>query len=314
MRFGLPIAWGNNATNPAWRPSMLGAPSVQTEIKFPHGKSFSSPKFTTAVQTSRAVVVPFSGIRHRKSSDTPSSKYRTDTISCAVSLWSVLSSRASENAGQARSLAISCTKMSPLKSSHRRAHVSDESGSFPICCTILSLFGKLANRTSALDMKAFLNICVRKRHLVLSEGVTDAIAGFIDMAWSFCKYRYSLRLAQISFKSFLELLHAIVFSNVRNIKALFVLRIVMALHIIAFQISNAFFAYQTHRFLVMLAITKKILMFPSIVKRSLSGTVKATFFFEWRHSIAEDDLVLSDGSSGFPGIQALVCHVWIFFK
>ena len=64
----------------------------------------------------------------------------TISISCAVSLLSVLSSRASEKAGEAGNLVISCMKMSPLNSSHRRAHVSGESGSFPICCTILSLF------------------------------------------------------------------------------------------------------------------------------------------------------------------------------
>ena len=80
-------------------------------------------------------------------------------------------------------------------------------------------------------------------------------------------------------KSFLELLHAFVFSHICTVKALFMLRIVMPFHVIAFQISKAFSAYQTHRFLFMFAIAKEVLMLLGSVKRSLSGIIK-TFFFQ----------------------------------
>ena len=90
------------------------------------------------------------------------------------------------------------------------------------------------------------------------------------------------------------------------------LRIVMPFHVIAFQISNAFSADQTHRFLVMFAIAKEVFMLPGSVKRSVSGIIKTTLFFDIRHSpeihkfnvsCVEDDLLLSDVSSGFLGIE-----------
>ena len=83
------------------------------------------------------------------------------------------------------------------------------------------------------------------------------------------------------------------------------LRIVMPFHVIAFQISNAFSA---HRFFVMFAEAKEMLMLPGSVKHSLSEIIKTTFFFDIRHSpeihkfnvsCVEDDLLLSDVSSGF---------------
>ena len=89
----------------------------------------------------------------------------------------------------------------------------------------------------------------------------------------------------------------------------FNLQIVMLFHVIAFQISNAFSAYQTHRFLVMFAMAKEELMLPGSVKRSLSGII---IFFDIRHSpeihkfnvsCVEDDLLLSDVLSGFMGIE-----------
>ena len=85
------------------------------------------------------------------------------------------------------------------------------------------------------------------------------------------------------------------------------LRIVMPFHVIAFPISNAFSAYQAHRF-----ITKEVPMLPGSVKRSLSGIIKTTLFFDIRHSpdihkfnvsFVENDLLLSDVSSGFLGIE-----------
>ena len=90
------------------------------------------------------------------------------------------------------------------------------------------------------------------------------------------------------------------------------LRIVMPFHVIAFQISNAFSAYQSHRLLVIFAIVKEVLMLPGSVKRSLSGIIKTTFFSDIRHcpeihkfnvSRVEDDLLLSGVSSGFLGIK-----------
>ena len=82
------------------------------------------------------------------------------------------------------------------------------------------------------------------------------------------------------------------------------IRIVMQFHVIAFQISNAFSANQSHRFLVMLAIAKEVLMLPGSVKRSLSGIIKPTFFLDIRRSpdihkfnvsCVEDDLLLCLG-------------------
>ena len=81
--------------------------------------------------------------------------------------------------------------------------------------------------------------------------------------------------------------------------------------VIAFQIRNAFSAYQTHRFLVIFAIAKEVLVLPGSVKRSLSGIIKTTFFsiyaivLRFTNSMlaAEDDLLLSDVSSGFLGIE-----------
>ena len=80
----------------------------------------------------------------------------------------------------------------------------------------------------------------------------------------------------------------------------------MPFHVIAFQISNAFSAYQTHHFLVMFVIAKEVLMLPGSVKRSLSGIIKTSFFFDIHHSPeirVEDDLVLSDVSPGCLGIE-----------
>ena len=58
----------------------------------------------------------------------------------------------------------------------------------------------------------------------------------------------------------------------------------MPFHVLGFQISNAFSAYHTRRFLVIFAIAKEVLILPDSVKRSLSGIIKMTFFFDKRHS------------------------------
>ena len=129
------------------------------------------------------------------------------------------------------------------------------------------------------------------------------------------RHRYSLRLAQVCIKSFLELLHAFVFSHICTVKALFMLRIVMPFHVITFQISNAFSAYQTHRFLVKSAIAKEVLMLPGIVKRALSGITKTTFFLSMyaivlrftNSMLAVSKMtLLSDVSSGFLGIERYI--------
>ena len=63
---------------------------------------------------------------------------------------------------------------------------------------------------------------------------------------------------------------------------------------------------------MMFAIAKEVLMLPGSVKRSLSGIITTTFFPDIRHSpeihkfnvsCVEDDLLLSDVSSRFLGIE-----------
>lgn len=120
-----------NATKPLRMPTIAGAPSVQIEASLFKSKSNRVTIASNALFISSDVVCSASDTNARIFSSTPSStKYRTQNMSCASSLMSVVSSRAIENASHCSKSRFNAASKSAPISFTRRATVWWLSGSF----------------------------------------------------------------------------------------------------------------------------------------------------------------------------------------
>ena len=159
----------------------------------------------------------------------------------------MLSSSAIDRAGQARSSLSSYLKTSPLRPSQRRAHVSADRGSLLIC----------KHNFGTSQENLFEHFGMRKRHLVLSKGVTDAIVGFVEMTRNLSKRKNYTLFAHVCVKAFIQLLQPPTFPRTSTVKILLMFRVVKSFHFVRLHLSDALAANKASGFLIVFAIAKK---------------------------------------------------------